>query len=42
MEDFKPSVTYQWLGIQTDYDGGGGVITPDTIKSILDKAKESA
>lgn len=40
VEDYNPSVTYQWLGIQTDYDHGG-VITPDTIKSILDEAKES-
>lgn len=37
---FKASFTYSWVGIQTDYDNGGGLITPAMVKEVLDDAKE--
>lgn len=29
---------YQYIGIQTDYAGGGGILKPEAIKEVLDKA----
>ena len=37
---YKASCTYSWIGIQTDYVSGGGLITPAMIKETVDKAKE--
>ena len=37
-EDFADSVTYQWVGVQTDYDHGGGVITPVMVRDVFEKA----
>lgn len=37
--DYKESVTYQWVGVQTDYDNGGGLITPDMIRQVFQEAR---
>lgn len=37
-ERVAASSTCQYLGIQTDYDKGSGLITPEMIKGVLDKA----
>ena len=29
---------YQFIGIQTDYNDGGGILPPETIKKTLDEA----
>lgn len=38
---FNPYVTYPFIGVQTDYDGGG-VIRPDDIKDVLRQALEAS
>jgi hypothetical protein len=38
-EDYRESVTYRWVGVQTDYDNGGGVITPDMIRQVFQEAR---
>lgn len=38
---YADSVMYNWVGIQTDYDKGGGLITPATIQAVLDEALAS-
>ncbi len=32
---FSQSATYPYLGVQTDYDSGGGVIRPETIERLM-------
>lgn len=34
----KPVQLYQYVGIQTDYTDGGGILKPETIKETLDEA----
>ena len=41
MEQYLPSCTGNRLGIQTDYDHGG-VISPDSLKELIKKARENA
>lgn len=38
-DDYKESVTWQWVGVQTDYANGGGVITPAMVKDVVDEAR---
>lgn len=35
---YDAGVTFQWVGTQTDYGAGSGLITPKMIKAVLDKA----
>lgn len=35
---FESGTTYQHIGLQTDYDNGGGVVTPAMLQGVLDKA----
>lgn len=34
----KPVQLYQYVGIQTDYTDGGGILPPEIIKDTLDEA----
>lgn len=34
------SKLYTYLGLQTDYDAGGGVLTPKMLKAVLEEARE--
>ena len=36
---FGAGVVYSYIGVQTDYDNGGGVISPAMIESVLTEAK---
>lgn len=35
---YDASCIYSYVGIQTDYDKGGGLITPAMIQAVLDEA----
>jgi len=37
----KDSKLYTYLGLQTDYTTGGGVLTPKMLKSVLDEARQA-
>lgn len=39
---FAESVTFPFAGIQTDYDHGGGVVSPAALEDVLRQALEAS